>query len=391
MKKSLFLLVFVAMLCNLFSTDLNAATVKNGADRLDLLLDKLAGKKVALVANQTSILKNGTHLLDTLLAENVQVTKIYVPEHGFRGDADAGETVLDGRDKKTGVLIESLYGDNKKPKKSSLAGTDVLVFDLQDVGTRFYTYISTMHYVMEACAENGIECIILDRPNPNDYVDGPILDPKFRSFVGMHQIPILHGLTVGELATMINGEGWLPNAKQCNLTVVPVEGWKHGDFYSLPVKPSPNLPNDQSIKLYPSLCFFEATGVSVGRGTEAPFQIIGYPDRLFGEFNFIPVSLPGSAKNPPQKDKLCYGQDLRNVDFNGGLSLEFILPFYQKSKQGAAFFTSPNFMDKLAGTDKLRLQIVEGKSEDEIRASWQPDLEKYKTMRAKYLLYSDKN
>ncbi len=383
-------LILALFLIACFPAEIISANVKVGADRIDTLKTHLANKKVALVVNQTSCLSDGTHLLDKLLSEKVSITKIFVPEHGFRGDADAGETIKNGKDAKTGIPIVSLYGNNKKPSKASLEGTDVVVFDLQDVGTRFYTYISTMHYVMEACAENNIECIVLDRPNPNDYIDGPLLEKKFTSFVGMHPIPVLHGLTVGELAQMINGEGWLLYKAKCKLTVITMEGWKHGDFYSLPVKPSPNLPNDQAIKLYPSLCFFEATNVSIGRGTLFPFQIVGYPDPKFGSFTFMPKSLPGSAKNPLQQDKLCYGIDLRKADFKGGLSLEYFISFYKKSGLGASFFKSPNFMDKLAGTDKLRNQIISGMTEDQIRQTWQEDLKKYRTIRSKYLLYQDK-
>ena len=390
-NRLLALYVFFILACLSVSVNASSGNVKVGADRLDSLLVKIADREVALVANQTSCLSNGTHLLDTLLSKNVSVRKIFVPEHGFRGNADAGETVKDGKDVKTGIPIMSLYGDNKKPNAAALAGVEVIVFDLQDVGTRFYTYISTMHYVMEACAENNIECIVLDRPNPNDYIDGPILDPKFKSFVGMHPIPVLHGLTVGELALMINGEGWLNGGAKCRLSVVAVEGWLHGQAFSLKVKPSPNLPNDQAIRLYPSLCFFEATNVSVGRGTYYPFQIIGYPDPKFGKFTFMPKPLPGFDKNPLQKDQLCYGIDLRNISFKGGLSLEYLIDYYKKSGLGASFFKSPNFMDKLSGTDKLRLQIISGMSEKQIRESWQGDLKKYKTMRSKYLLYADKS
>lgn len=361
--------------------------LKVGADRLDSLLVKLENKKVAVVVNQTSCLSNGTHLLDTLLASGVNISSIYVPEHGFRGDADAGETIKNGRDVKSGKTIVSLYGNNKKPSKESLNGTDIIVFDLQDVGTRFYTYISTMHYVMEACAENNIECIILDRPNPNDYIDGPILEPKFKSFVGMHPIPVVHGLTIGELALMINGEGWLAGQKKCSLSIITMEGWKHGQPYSLPLKPSPNLPNNQAIALYPSLCFFESTNVSVGRGTYFPFQVIGYPDPKFGSFTFMPKSLPGYAKSPLQQNKLCYGLDLRKVNTEKKLTLEYFISFYKKSKLGKSFFRYPDFMDKLAGTSKLREQIVAGASEEQIRESWQKDLNSYKIMREKYLLY----
>jgi len=388
MKK--YLLLSFLSICFIYSAKLTSGNIVLGADRMDTLLVCLKKKNVALVANQTSCLSNGTHLLDTLLSRNVKITKIFVPEHGFRGSADAGETIRNGKDTKTGTPIVSLYGKNKKPTKTALSGTDLIIIDLQDVGTRFYTYISTMHYVMEACAENNIECIILDRPNPNDFIDGPVLNAKYKSFVGMHPIPVLHGLTIGELALMINGESWLTGGIKCKLTVIPMKGWKHGDHYSLPVKPSPNLPNDQSVRLYPSLCFFEATNISVGRGTHFPFQVIGYPDAKFGKFTFTPKSLAGSAKNPLQQDKKCYGEDLRNANFDGGLSLKYLISFYEKSGGGAAFFSSPKFMDLLAGTNQLRLQITKGMSEKDIRKTWQGGLTTYRTMRNKYLLYSDK-
>lgn len=361
-----------------------------GADRMEMLIPLLKDKQVGLVVNQTSVLSNGyTHLLDTLLAQGIQIKKVFAPEHGFRGTSDAGEEIDDSRDRKTGIPIVSIYGKQKKPSKEQLNDLDVLVFDIQDVGARFYTYISTMHYVMEASAENHKEVIVLDRPNPNDFIDGPILEKEQRSFVGMHPIPVLHGLTVGELAKMINGEGWLNCAPDtCLLTVIPMQSWKHGDPYWLPVKPSPNLPNDQSIRLYPSLCFFEATNISIGRGTYFPFQVIGYPDKKYGTFTFTPVSLEGFDKNPVQKDKLCYGVDLTEYPFAGGLTFSFILDFYEKSGDDKAFFFSrPQWFDLLAGTKKLRWQIVKGMTEEEIRESWQSGLEAYKDMRKKYLLY----
>lgn len=368
------------------------APLKLGAERLDVVTRLLKDKNVGLVVNQTSILeKQQKHLLDALLEEGIQVKKVFAPEHGFRGTADAGAEVKDSRDQKTGVPIVSIYGKNKKPTAEQLNGLDVIVFDIQDVGARFYTYISTMHYVMEACAENGVEFIVLDRPNPNDFVDGPIRQKGFESFVGVDPLPLLHGLTIGELAGMINGEGWLKSSPDsCKLSVVEMENWRHGDPYWLPVKPSPNLPNDQSIRLYPSLCFFEATNISVGRGTYYPFQVIGYPDRKYGDFAFTPVSLPGFDTNPLQKDKECYGVDLREYPFEGGLTLRFFLDFYNKAGNDQAFFFSrPQWFDLLAGTKELRFQIVRGLSEKEIRDSWEPELDKYKQMRKKYLLYPD--
>ena len=306
----IFLVILFSLTPTVYSQN---APLKLGAERMDVVTRLLKGKRVGLVVNQTSILeKRQIHLLDALVAEGIDVKKVFAPEHGFRGTGDAGEEIKDSRDLKTGIPIISIYGKNKKPSAEQLGDLDVIVFDIQDVGARFYTYISTMHYVMEACAENNKEFIVLDRPNPNDFVDGPIRQKGFESFVGVDPLPILHGLTVGELAWMINKEGWLKSAPDtCRLKIVKMENWKHGDPYWLPVKPSPNLPNDQSIRLYPSLCFFEATNVSVGRGTYYPFQVLGFPDPKYGDFTFTPTSLPGFDTNPLQKDKVCYGIDLR--------------------------------------------------------------------------------
>lgn len=364
-----------------------------GAERFDKLKTLLEDKRIGLVVNQTSILNNEiqTHLLDALLENGFQVKVVFAPEHGFRGIADAGEIVKDSKDIKTGIPIVSIYGKQKAPTAEQMADIDAVVFDIQDVGARFYTYISTMHYVMEACAENDKELIVLDRPNPNDYIDGPIRQPGFRSFVGVDPIPLLHGLTVGELASMINGEGWLKTGENsCKLEVVTMLNWKHGDPYWLPVKPSPNLPNDQAVRLYPSLCFFEATSFSVGRGTYHPFQVIGYPDKKFGDFSFTPTSLPGFDTNPIQKDKVCYGINLQEYPFEGGLTLKFVLYFYDKCGKNASFFFSrAKWFDLLAGTDQLRKQIIAGMNEEEIRETWKEDLDNYKEMRKKYLLYEE--
>lgn len=364
-----------------------------GAERFDKLKTLLEDKRIGLVVNQTSILNNEiqTHLLDALLENGFQVKVVFAPEHGFRGIADAGEIVKDSKDIKTGIPIVSIYGKQKAPTVEQMADIDAVVFDIQDVGARFYTYISTMHYVMEACAENGKELIVLDRPNPNDYIDGPIRQPGFRSFVGVDPIPLLHGLTVGELASMINGEGWLKTGENsCKLEVVTMLNWKHGDPYWLPVKPSPNLPNDQAVRLYPSLCFFEATSFSVGRGTYHPFQVIGYPDKKFGDFSFTPTSLPGFDTHPIQKDKVCYGINLQEYPFEGGLTLKFVLYFYDKCGKNASFFFSrAKWFDLLAGTDQLRKQIIAGMDEEEIRETWKEDLDNYKEMRKKYLLYEE--
>lgn len=359
-----------------------------GADQRGKYLSLLQGRRVGLVVNHTSVVsENRAHLLDVMREQGVNVVAVFAPEHGFRGEADAGETVKDGKDIRTGVPIISLYGNNKKPTEKQLQHIDVVVFDIQDVGARFYTYISTMHYVMEACAEHQKEVIVLDRPNPCDYVEGPVLKEGYKSFVGMHPIPLLHGCTVGELARMINGEGWLKGSRECRLTVIPVEGWKHGQPYSLPIKPSPNLPNDQSVRLYASLCPFEATRISVGRGTTFPFQVLGAPDRKYGEFTFTPSSLPGFDKNPMHKDMVCYGVDLRNETVTQGFTLSYVIDFFRKSDNRAEFFSRPRWMDLLMGTDTVRKAIVAGKSEEEIRSMWQKDLEAYKEMRAGYLLY----
>lgn len=385
-KLRLILIIFSICSSNII---IFAQNLTLGADRLDHLLPFIKDKKVALVVNQTSILSDGTHLLDKLLYQNIHISKVFAPEHGFRGDADAGEKIVDGKDSKTGIALVSLYGKNQKPSATQLNDVDVVIFDIQDVGARFYTYISTMHYVMEACAENDKLCIILDRPNPNDQIDGPVLNMRYKSFVGMHPIPVLHGLTIGELARMINDEGWLKNNIRCDLRVIPMTGWKHGQPYTLPVKPSPNLPNDQSIYLYASLCFFEATNVSLGRGTDAPFQVIGAPNKKYGTYSFVPRPNEGN-KNPLNMNKSCYGKDLRNdKSLSRGVDLTFLIDFYKKSGLGKAFFSSPKFMDLLAGSDTLRLQILQGVSKDKIYNSWENDLVTYKTMRKKYLLYPE--
>ena len=382
---------FLSVICTLFALSAQAQGVRTGAERMEKLLPLLEGKRIALVVNQTSVVgSKHTHLLDTLLSLKMNVRKVFAPEHGFRGNADAGETIKNGKDIKSGLSILSLYGKNKKPTPAQLSDVDVIVFDIQDVGARFYTYISTMHYIMEACAENNKPLIVTDRPNPCDYVDGPIRETGKKSFVGMHPIPVLHGCTVGELAQMINGEGWLAGKRTCKLTVIPMEGWKHGQAYSLPVKPSPNLPNDQAIALYASLCPFEGTTISVGRGTYTPFQIIGSPDIPDYGYSFTPQSLEGFDKNPMYKGTKCYGKDLKEVTPPAGLTLSYIIDCYQAYKKAGKanqFFTRANWFDLLMGTSNVRLQIIEGKSEESIRATWQADLDKYLQMRTRYLLY----
>lgn len=369
------------------------ASVRSGAEQLDKWLPLVEGKRIALVANQTSLCGK-THLLDTLVALKRAPAMLMAPEHGFRGKMDAGATIKDGKDFRTGIPVVSLYGKNKKPTPAQLQSVDAIVFDLQDVGVRFYTYISTLYYVMQACAENGKPLIVLDRPNPCDYVDGPVLDLKFKSFVGMLPIPVLHGCTLGEIALMINGEGWLGCRKPCPLTVIRTEGWQHGMPYVLPVKPSPNLPTPQAIALYPSLCLFEATSVSVGRGTYFPFQVIGSPLLPSGKFpfSFTPKSISGFDTRPLHKDQVCYGVDLRKAKAPEGFSLKYFLDMYRSFKtmgKEHAFLTRPQWMDLLMGTRQVRLDVLQGKEEAAIRAAWEKDLEAYRKMRTRYLLYED--
>lgn len=358
-----------------------------GAYDLPSYLPLLEGKKVGLVVNQTSRIAD-QHLLDTLLGLGVAVSRIFAPEHGFRGTADAGKLLNDQIDSKTGIPIISLYGKHKKPTAKQLAALDVVVFDIQDVGVRFYTYISTMHYVMEACAAQKLPFLVLDRPNPNGfYVDGPVLDTAFRSFVGMHPIPIVHGLTVGELAKMICGEGWLQTEVPLDLTVVKCLNYRHSDRYVLPVKPSPNLPNARAVAYYPSLCLFEATIVSVGRGTSTPFQQIGSPwHQKFYEYSFTPKKMPG-ASSPKHQNKKCYGKAFRHETLPQEFSLTELIRFYQQSPRKKNFFTHKKFFDQLSGTDRLRKQIEAGKSAAEIRQGWQKKLTEFREMRKKYLLY----
>lgn len=373
----------------------DSTPIKVGAERTENYVADLANKKVGLVVNHTAVLdafNKQVHLVDTLLKLKVDVIKIFAPEHGFRGAADAGEKVEDSKDSKTQIPVISLYGKNKKPSPESLKDIDILIFDIQDVGARFYTYISTLHYVMEACAENNIPLVILDRPNPNGfYVDGPVLDTAFKSFVGMHPVPVVHGMTIGEYAQMINGEKWLNKGITCRLKVITCENYFHARLYQLPVDPSPNLKTMTAIYLYPSLCFFEGTKVSVGRGTDTPFEIIGYPNYLSKKFQFTPKSISG-AKNPPYLNTICYGMDLHNFGKNyffekKTLELSWLIGLYQKDTIKNDFFN--DFFDKLAGTNQLRLQIISGKSEKEIRLLWQQKLEEYIVMRKNYLLYKD--
>ncbi len=365
-------------------------------------IDKLKGKKIALVGNQTSVVRTRdtivskewkskdklryTHLVDTLLAHGIDVKRVFAPEHGFRGVADAGATIKDGIDEKTGIPIISLYGKNKKPFKEQLEDVDIILFDIQDVGARFYTYISTLHYVMEACAQYDKKIIVLDRPNPNGhYIDGPILEEEHQSFVGMHPVPVVHGMTIGEYAQMINGEKWLDNDLRANLEIIKCKNYTHDSSYSIPIKPSPNLPNDQSINLYPSLCFFEGTDVSVGRGTDMQFQVYGSPSLVkYTDFDFTPTPNLG-AKRPLFNGKKCYGVDLRDYKKLDHIELDFLVDAFAKAPYESKFFNS--FFTNLAGTKTLQAQIEKGMSAKEIAATWKKGLEEYQKIRLKYLLY----
>ena len=377
------ILILFCLLCG--NIDSFAQKILTGADRIEEYLPILDGKRVGLVVNHTSVITSADGSLaplpDSLISRGVDVRCIMAPEHGYKGVAEAGEALRNGEDAQTGLKIYSLYGNTKKPQKEWMKDIDILVFDMQDVGARFYTYLSTLFYVMEACGEFHKELMVLDRPNPNDTIDGPVLDMKFKSFVGIIPIPLLHGCTLGELAQMINGEGWVNLTEQ--LIVVPCENWRHGEKYDCKIAPSPNLPNPHAIRVYPSLCLFEGTSVSVGRGTTHPFECYGHP-KMKGAFSFTPKP-NASNKNPLQNGKLCKGEDLREQDEMGGFNLSFLLNAYKQL--GPTFITSTSFFDRLAGTDLLRKQILAKKTEKEIRKSWQKDLNKYKEMRKQYLLY----
>jgi uncharacterized protein YbbC (DUF1343 family) len=388
------MIAFCALVFFLISPTILAQKVPQkiilGADQLDLLLPKLKNQRVALMVNHTATIGK-THLVDSLQKRSADIKKIFAVEHGFRGNADAGEKIVDGLDAKTSLPVVSLYGSSKKDKKPSaqqLADVDVVIFDIQDVGVRFFTYISSLHYLMEACAEQNKKLIVLDRPNPNgSYADGPVLlDSTLKAFVGMHPIPIVHGLTVGELAQMINGEGWLEGEKKCNLEIITLKKYTHQTPYSLPIKPSPNLPNDQAIALYPSTCLFEGTALSVGRGTQHPFEYIGHPDLKNQPFQFTPISIDGMAKKPPHENKVCFGLDLSKEKTGKEISLKHLLQLYQQFPDKEKFFIS--YFDKLAGTKLLKEQIKKGMTEKQIKATWKKDLHKYREMRKKYLIYN---
>jgi uncharacterized protein YbbC (DUF1343 family) len=386
------LLLYIIIIFISYTSTIKAQNIEVGAAQLQEYLPLIKNRKVGIVVNQTSTI-NETHLLDTLIKLNINVRKVFAPEHGFRGTADAGEHVKNGIDPSTKTTIISLYGDNKKPKAEQIKDLDIILFDIQDVGVRFYTYISTLQYVMEACAENKKKLIILDRPNPNGhYVDGPILDTQFRSFVGMQTIPIVHGMTIGEYAKMLNGQKWLKNKLQCDISIIKCKNYDHNTFYNLPIKPSPNLPNMQSIYLYPSLCLFEGTDhVSLGRGTTLPFQIYGSP--TFSNilpYNFIPQAMPG-AKNPPLLNQKCFGYNLSEIPLEQlrkqKFTLEYLINAYQLSNNKSTFFNS--FFLKLYGKQNIIKQLEKNIGEENIRKTWQTELIKFKTIRKKYLLYKD--
>jgi len=393
------------ILKNSEAAERNDKTIIVGANRTELYLTLLKEKRVGVVANQTSVIfheiatsrkkietrndSSYTHLVDSLMHLNINVKKVFAPEHGFRGTADAGELVKDGKDTKTGLHIYSLHGKHKKPTKTQLEDVDIMVFDIQDVGVRFYTYISTLHYVMEACAEQNIPLIILDRPNPNgNYIDGPVLKKEHSSFLGMHPIPLVHGMTIGEYAQMINGENWLKKNIKCKLRVIPVKNYSHKSLYSLPIRPSPNLPNGQSITLYPSLGLFEGTNINAGRGTEFQFQRFGAPflDKNYYEFSYTPISNFG-AKYPKHQNKICHGVNLHEVKTERYFTLNYIINAYNHATDKSKIFNTSNFTTH-AGTEKLQKQIEAGLTEVEIKATWKDDLEAFKNTRKLYLIYN---
>ncbi len=387
----LILTLFISEYSNAqFWDDHQSNDILVGAEQPKLYLPLLVGKKVGIVMNQTSLVGDQL-LVDTLLSLRIKVKRIFTPEHGLRGNVDAGKQVSNGIDPHTNLPVVSLYGEQKKPLPEHLADLDVIIFDLQDVGARFYTYISTMHYVMQACAENDKNVIVMDRPNPNgNYVDGPVLEMSHRSFVGMHPIPVVHGMTIGELAKMINEEGWLSedlySKKRCKLEVIKCKNYDHLREYYLPVSPSPNLPNNQSIKLYPSLCLFEGTAISVGRGTHFPFQVYGHPEFKNMPFDFTPRSLPGHASKPIYMNQICHGQDLRELEADG-FTLEYLIEAYNAFPDKSKFFNP--YFKKLVGNSNIQKWIEEGKSAELIKKSWINDIKDFKEMRKKYLLYED--
>ncbi|ASW76550.1 hypothetical protein IQ37_14380 [Chryseobacterium piperi] len=384
-------LIFLGVFNQYYSQNQSKGDFKTGADRPELYLPLLKGKTIGIVTNQTGLMKDKTHLVDFLVKSGINLKAIFAPEHGFRGNADAGETVKSGVDAKTGIPIVSLYGNNKKPKPEQLKGIDVVVFDIQDVGVRFYTYISTLTYLMEAGAENNVEIMVLDRPNPHDgYTDGPVLKKRWTSFVGMHEVPVVYGLTIGEYGKMVNGEKWLKNGIQANYRLIPMQGYHKKQRYPISDKPSPNLPNDKAINLYPSLCFFEGTQVSVGRGTDIPFQVYGSPWTKSLPYQFTPKPNFG-AKDPFLNGQLCYGENLSDYGTDlRELNLEWVIKAFKNYKNPKQdFFLKNLWFDTLAGTDELRKQIISGQSIAEIKASWKSDLEKFEKIRSQYVVYED--
>ncbi len=380
--------IFIMVLSLLTACQQKPGEIVVGAARFDILDKKLAGKNIGLIVNQASVV-GSDHLIDVFGKRGYNIQTLFALEHGIGGQADAGEKISDGVDRKTGIKIVSLYGKRKIPIRRDLAGVDILVFDLQDVGVRFYTYLSSLHHIMQACADYSVPLLVLDRPNPNiEFVDGPVLKPRFRSFVGMHEIPLLHGMTLGELALMINGEAWLDGNKKCDLQIIRIKNYTRQKKYILPVRPSPNLPNQQAIRLYPSLALFEATNISVGRGTDFAFQVLGGNNPGFGDFSFTPRPKPG-AKHPKHESIKLYGRDLRKASISG-LDIDLFLAWSKRAGElGEEFITRPDWLDKLTGSDDFRQQVEAGLSAGEIRKSWQKDLQKFKQRRKAYLLYPD--
>ena len=388
-KKILFKSTFLFWLTMIsFTSGSCQKEITISAANIDAYIPLLKQKKVGIVAHQASVIssaKNTIHLIDLLRKKNISIQKIFAPEHGFRGTVDAGEKVGNQIDSKTQLPIISLYGKNRKPNKEQLKGIEVMVFDLQDVGVRFYTYLSTLHNVMEACAENNIPLIVLDRPNPNaHYIDGPVLNLEHKSFVGMHPVPIVYGMTIGEYAQMINGEKWLANSIKCDLTVIPLENYTHQTTYELNVRPSPNLPNKQSIALYPSLCLLEPTKVSIGRGTDLQFQVYGHPGFPKTDFSYVPKSNFGS-KNPKHKGQICYGENLTTVNPPSKIELKWLLNAYSNFSEKDSFFLKG--FERISGVSNLKKQLIEGANEKTIRDSWTDGLNEFKKIRTKYLLY----
>ncbi|MCK5424068.1 MAG: DUF1343 domain-containing protein [Emcibacter sp.] len=391
MKYLLLVIIFVAGTGNIQADGLvyETETLIVGAERRDLVKHTLIGKRVGMIVNQSSLVGD-IHLIEALQKNGITPVKLFAVEHGIRGIEDAGAVIENSRDSRSGLPIISIYGKKKAPSRHDLTTVDVMVFDLQDVGVRFFTYLSSLHYIMESCARNDTPLVLLDRPNPNgSHVDGPILKPSFQSFVGMHPIPVLHGMTLGELARMVNGEGWLSDGLICNLTVIPLKNYRHSLKYVLPIKPSPNLPNQKAIELYPSLALFEASNISVGRGTDFPFQVLGGTNVGYGDFTFTPVPIPNAARNPKLNGRSLYGKDYRTLPITG-LNIEIFLDWYHRAgKLNEVFLNRPAWLDKLMGTDMFRKQLKAGMSADHIRASWRDDLNRFKKRRALYLLYPE--